>query len=68
VKLTFYSQNLLIGFTAPPCGLVSLRHLCVEKLLETNVCKFQSSQSDGSRAQLTDSLKTYSKARAFNCY
>jgi len=32
----------------------------------THICKFESSQKDGSRAQLADSSKSYRKPRVFN--
>jgi len=34
--------------------------------LNTDVCKFESSQKDGSIAHLADSLKAFNKLRAFN--
>jgi len=49
------------------CGLIQALHLCRDWLVEkTNMCKFESSQEDESRAHSAESWKAYSKLEAFN--
>ena len=45
---------------------VPIDSLLESSYLNTDSCKFESSQKDESRAQSADSSKTYSKPRAFD--
>ena len=57
VKLISY-QKFAGGFKSFTCVEISYWN--------TNVCKFEPSQKDESRAHSADSSKAYSKLRAFN--
>jgi len=54
----FPTKNLQIDSNSSPCVESSY--------LYTDMCKFESSQKDESRAQSADSSKAYTQRRAFN--